>query len=225
MERIIRKKLDMATRARDFCRAHPSTAAKYAETLAKLEERLVRAQALADQELSGRNVSRASASTRVTLQRTILESPLKDIVRIAHAASDQPELAQLFRLPVPKTNRQNFLSRARVIATDAAAHKALFVANGMPENFLDDLNAALDAYEQAMIQVHNGTAAHVGARKDLRAVTAQVLAVVDQLDGMNRYRFKADPELLGSWASATNIAWPERNADAEKKKAGETKAA
>jgi hypothetical protein len=210
MDRTIRRKLDMATRARDFCRAHPSTSAHFTETLAKLEERLARAQTLANQERSGRNIVRASSGTRVNLQRTILESPLKDIVRIARAAADQAELSRLLRLPHPRANRQTFLTAARVIAADAAAHKDLFVTNGLPESFVEELTAALDAYELAMTQVHNGTIAHVGARKDLRAVTAEVLAVVNQLDGMNRFRFKADPEMLGGWESATNIAWPDR---------------
>ena len=219
MDRIISRKLDMAERARDFCRAHPSTAKNYADTLDKLEKGLARAKALTDQELSGHNAVRVTAGTQADLRRTLIESPLKDIVRIARKAVAKPEMGRLFRLPRRNVAREDFLSAARVIASDAVEYKEFFVANGMAESFLEELNAALDQYQQALEQQHEGRVAHVGARKDLKTVTAEVLALVGQLDGMNRYRFRKDSELLAGWESATNVAWPER------KPAKETKAA
>ncbi len=226
MERVIRRKLDMATRARDFCRANPGTAATFADVLGKLDEQLARAQSLAEQEVSGRNTERVSSGARVDLQQSLLESPLKDILRVASSATDQPELGRLFRLPRQKANRQAFITRARVIAADAAKYKALFVAHGLADTFVEDLNAALDSYAAAVTGVHSGTEAHTGARKELRVVAAEVLNLVHRLDAMNRIRFKAEPKQLAAWESACDIAWPVPQVKAEEKKAGgETRAA
>jgi len=49
----IRRKLDMAGRARDFCRTHPDQNPGYTAAVARLEERLARAEALAQQHLAG----------------------------------------------------------------------------------------------------------------------------------------------------------------------------
>lgn len=78
----------------------------------------------------------------------------------------------------------------------------------MPEGFLGELNAALDGYEQVLNQQHAGRAAHVGARAELEAVTAEIMLIVRQLDALNRFRFRRDAESLAGWKSARDVAWP-----------------
>ena len=78
----------------------------------------------------------------------------------------------------------------------------------MPEGFLDELNAALDRYEQSLNQQHAGRAAHVGARAELEAVTSDIMLIVRQLDALNRFRFRSDAESLAAWKSARDVAWP-----------------
>jgi hypothetical protein len=78
----------------------------------------------------------------------------------------------------------------------------------MPETFLDELGAALDKFEQALNEKHNGRAAHVGARAELEAVTSEIMLIVRQLDALNRFRFRSDAESLAAWKSARDVAWP-----------------
>lgn len=89
-----------------------------------------------------------------------------------------------------------------------AAHRDLLIRYGMPETFLDELGAALDRFEQSLNDKHNGRAAHVGARADLEAVTAEIMLIVRQLDALNRFRFRNDTESLAAWKSARDVAWP-----------------
>ena len=79
---------------------------------------------------------------------------------------------------------------------------------GMPENFIEELNAALDRYEQSLNQQHAGRAAHVGARAELEAVTADIMVIVRQIDALNRFHFRRDAESLAAWKSARDVAWP-----------------
>src|SRR2546422_860660 len=51
-------------------------------------------------------------------------------------------------------------------------------------------------------------ATNVGASADLQAVAAEVAEQVRVLDGLVRYRFGDDAELMGAWASARNVLGP-----------------
>jgi hypothetical protein len=45
----------------------------------------------------------------------------------------------------------------------------------------------------------------VGAVAELRAVSDEVMQLVDMLDGLNRYRFGGNAELTAAWKSARNV--------------------
>jgi hypothetical protein len=70
------------------------------------------------------------------------------------------------------------------------------------------LNTMLDHYEKALNQQHAGRAAHVGARAQLEAITADVMLIIRQVDALNRFRFRANAESLAAWKSARDVAWP-----------------
>ncbi len=105
-------------------------------------------------------------------------------------------------------SHQAFLTRSRVAAATGATHQELLTRYGMPEGFLDELNAALDRYEQVLNQQHAGRAAHVGARAELEAVTSEIMLIVGQIDALNRFHFRKDAESLAAWKSARDVAWP-----------------
>jgi hypothetical protein len=50
--------------------------------------------------------------------------------------------------------------------------------------------------------------AHIGARADLIAVARELVELAGVLDGINRFRFRNDPELLAAWESARNVVGP-----------------
>ncbi|CAN5822864.1 hypothetical protein BH24GEM1_BH24GEM1_25070 [soil metagenome] len=90
----------------------------------------------------------------------------------------------------------------------ALAHRELLQRYGIPDSFPDDLGLKLDGFETALNDKHAGQTAHLGANADLEAVTAEIMQLVRQLDALNRFRFRNDPESLGAWRSARNVAWP-----------------
>ncbi len=53
MRRLIRRKLAMVSRVRDFCRANPIDTSGYVEAMAQLEERVGRAEGLLTQQNTG----------------------------------------------------------------------------------------------------------------------------------------------------------------------------
>jgi hypothetical protein len=215
MRTQIRLKLGMATRARDFCRAHPDPNERYTATVGRLESQLTRAEAMATQQDAGQAAVHASTARRAELRRVLREQPLRHLARIADAASvSDPGLGARFKLPAGNISHQAFLVRARAMAAEAVTHRELFIGFGLPESFLDDLTAALNTYGQAVTDANAATSARVGARADLEAVTTDIMHLVQELDAMHRYRFRDNAELLAAWESARNVAWPTSNGTA-----------
>src|SRR6058998_2141793 len=98
----------------------------------------------------------------------------------------------------------------------------------MSGTLVDDLATALAEFAKTLEATRAGRRDHVGASADLQAVTAEIHEQVRLLDGLVRYRFGDNAELMGAWASARNVLGPFRSrngggADGEGK--GETPAA
>jgi len=90
----------------------------------------------------------------------------------------------------------------------ATAHKDVLVKRGMSEQLLDDLAKTLGEFEQTIEATRAAKREHIGASADLEAVAAEVAEQVKVLDGLVRYRFGDDAELMGAWVSARNVLGP-----------------
>jgi hypothetical protein len=51
-------------------------------------------------------------------------------------------------------------------------------------------------------------AGHIGAAADLQAIAGDVVQIVRLFDGLNRFRFAAEPDLLAAWTAASNVIGP-----------------
>jgi len=204
-----RRRLAMAIRVRDFSRAHTYANERYAAVVARLEDRVARAQALDTQQQGGRLLVRSMTVSKEELKHTIREQYLRHLAAIAVAVSaEEPELAARFPLPRRGANHQDFVTAARAMAAEAEVRRDLFTSYGLPESFLADLATALSAYDATVDEAHAGRGSHVGARAELDAVISELMQLARQLDAMNRYRFRSDREQLAAWASARDVAWP-----------------
>jgi len=95
--------------------------------------------------------------------------------------------------------------------TKATEQKDLLVSRGMSERLLDDLAAALTAFKQTLEATRAARREHVGASADLDAVFSEISQQVRLLDGLVRYRFGENAELMGAWASARSVGAPVRS--------------
>jgi hypothetical protein len=214
MDAEVRRTLDMAERVREFNRVHPSDDATFQSVAARLEERITRANALAEQQRAGQIDQTASNARRRDVRRSLHRGLLRLLSRVGEiAAKDQPELAQRFRLPGIHFANRAYITAAQAMVKEATASKDLFVKAGMPATLLDELAQMLALYEQATEKAVGGKRDHIGARADLDAVTAEILEVVGLLDGLNRHRFENEPEQLAAWDSVKRVIAPHRTVD------------
>jgi hypothetical protein len=195
----------MAGRVRDFSRAHPAADSSYAGVLARLEDRIARAEELARQQRGGQIAVHASTGHRKELRRAVHDQ-LRHLARVGDVVvKTQPELAKHFPLPPANASSQAYQTAARAMLEEAVARRDLLLEQGMASTLLDDLTAALKHYDEAVEQAQAGRREHVGAVADLAAVAAEIVELVGYFDGLNRYRFRGDAELHAAWASARNV--------------------
>ena len=206
MEAKSRRKLEMGTRALDFSRAHPDASPGYTAAVTRLEERLARANELAGQQRDGLLEVRAATARKFELRHSMRQAHLAHLAQVAKIAGREvPELAQKFVFKPRTTSYLAFRTAARGIAAEAESQKEVLVQHGLVEAVLESLVQALDQFDAATEQGAGGRQAHVGASAELKAVADEVVQIVNVMDGLNRYRFMNDAELLAAWESASNV--------------------
>jgi len=211
---VLRRRLEMAVRVRDFLLAHRAEGIQGAEAagLARLEELIARAEVLAGQQRAGVLARRGSTEQRAEVRRALQSQLLRYLSAVGRVAARQnTELGAQFRLPATRATNQAFLTLARGMLTKATEQKDLLVSRGMSEQLLGDLAAALTAFEQTLEATRAARREHVGASADLDAVFSEISQQVRLLDGLVRYRFGDNAELMGAWASARNVEGPFRS--------------
>ena len=206
MRTEIRRKLEMAARVREFILAHSSTESSYAPVLARLEERLKRAGAIAARQHDGLAAARAARAHREELRRVLHFQLIRYLVAVGDiVAKDRTELGERFRLPDGNATNSAFLTSVKSLIAMAEQQKELLVKEGMSESLLDDLNRLVAQFETAIEAANTGRRDHIGARADLEVITTELLEQIKVLDGITRYRFGMSPEMMAEWNAVRRV--------------------
>jgi hypothetical protein len=220
-----RRKIEMGKRALEWSRAHPDASPGYAAAVSRLEDRLNRADQLAEQQRVGILEVRRATVRKRELRRTMKQAHLDHLASVAEVASaEDPELAEKFVLPRRVNTYLAFRTAARGLAAEAESRKELLVKHGLSETVLQGLTQSLDEFDAVVEQGTQGRAAHVGASTELDTVANEVVQVVNVMDGLNRFRFGKDGELLAAWENVSNVLAPPRSAPAKPASDGGTSA-
>jgi hypothetical protein len=210
MNATLRRRLERAERVRDFLRAHRTEGAE-ATALTRLEELLERAEVLTAQQRAGVVAARGSIEQRAEVRRALQDKLLRCLAGVGRvAARENVELGAQFRLPRTRSTNLAFVTLAQGMLEKATEHKDLLAKQGLAESVLTDLAAALQEFEQTLAATRAARLEHIGASGDLRAVVTEITEQVQLLDGLVRYRFGDDAELMTAWRSAKNVLGPFR---------------
>jgi hypothetical protein len=206
MNTAVRRKLEMAARVREFIRSRSSTEPGYATALARFEESLTRAGAIAARQHEGRTAERAARAQRKELRRVLHFQLIRYLVAVGSLATkDRTELAERFKLPDSGGSNSVFLTTVKALLALAGTEKDLLVQQGMMPTLLDDLAGMVTKFETALEAIRTGRRDHIGARADLNVITAELVDQVKVLDGITRYRFGDDPEVMAEWKAVRRV--------------------
>jgi hypothetical protein len=205
----------MFVRVRGFCETHlhlflPTS--MFAQLFAQLNQVIAEVTAHATAQAAGKNASAQGTSRRAAAREALLED-LETISQTARAmAFRRPEISEKFRLPRGKINDQILLSTARSFGANASPVKDDFISFELPSNFLEDLQADINNFEQAVAEQNQAKETSVAANAALDPVIERGLDIVRQLDAIVRNKFRDDPAILAAWASASHVERsPRRN--------------
>ena len=215
MKAGVRKTIEMAGRARDFSRAHPSSDECYAGLLAGLEDGLDRA-SLADTKQRAATIAvHATTERRLAIRKALHEHLLRHLVLVGQDAEKEgPELKLRYRLPSINAPNLAYLNAARAMYAEALAERERFRRHGLADHLMDDLGAKLDEYDALVADANNGQGDRVWAVTALDAIGKELAHRVLMMDGHNRYRFREDAPVLAAWKSLKKIARPAHAAQA-----------
>ena len=209
MNAKLRRRLEMAERVRDFLRAHKTDAVGEGLGLAKLEELIQRAELLGAQQRAGVAVVRTASGQRRKLRHELQTKLLLYLRAVGEVAADEDaQLVDQFRLPPRNASDQALIEAARGMLGRATEHKDALLNHGMSPALVDALADAVGQFEQILANAREGRRGHVGASADLKAVAREIKAQIRVLDGLVRFRFGDQPELMAAWASARNVLGP-----------------
>ncbi len=155
-------------------------------------------------QLSTGGTNRASGTTRAAARKNLR----RDLVAISRTAKligkQVPGLADKFRLPLNNAD-QTLLLAANAFAADALPFRDLFLAHEMPVNFLDELNAARIAFDEAVRIQTTATMESAMVKRGIDKGISQGIETVRRLDVLVRNKYRADPATLAAWASASHL--------------------
>jgi len=196
----------MFVRVRDFGQAHGSDfgpASLAHQHFTNLGTVIGELDSHAAAESSGHGEARQGTETRAQA-RAALRDDLEAINRTARAmASEVPGIDDKFRVP-RNNNDQQLLNAARAFKADADPLKAQFIARELPADFIDDLQADIDALESAISSQASGVGNHVAAGAGIDDAIDRGVEIVRKLDAIVRNKYSNNPSALAEWTSASH---------------------
>lgn len=196
----------MAARVREFIRARSASEPGYPPVLARLEELITRADVIAGRQHQGVVAAQGARAHRRDLRDQLHRQLVHYLVALGtYAGKDQAELARQFRLPDGSANNAAFLTAVKALVAAAESQRDLLIKQGMAVASLDEINRLVTEFEAASEAARTARRDHIGARADLELITAQLMDEVNLLDGITRYRFGNDPEVMAEWKAARQV--------------------
>lgn len=175
---------------------------KGAASITRINELVEQIGALDASHETNRRTSKAGTSGKASA-RDALRTAISAYGRTARAIGlDDPEVRGKFRLPDNNLNNQTLVSTARAFLAAATPLKAQFIAYGMNEDFLENLEAKIDNFESHAEQQNTGKSARVADRAAISAALDELDAEVARFDAIMRNKFASDPATLAAWETA-----------------------
>ena len=208
MNKLILNTIDMGDRIVEFGKK-PSLALTVPITalFAQAETKTDELKTAAAEQSAGEHARRGGSAECKRLAREVRVS-MRDIAEIAKIlkSTDLSGAAELFRMP-RNVAYQKLVAAARGFATtaDTTAHKAAFIAKGLPATFVTDLTALIDTFETAVALRANGRNELVASTAGLRAKASALLEIAQELRAVMRVHLKGQPDLIESFRTAARV--------------------
>jgi hypothetical protein len=149
--------------------------------------------------------AKSQTAVQTVLRRDLVNHYMRPVATIAAAhLRDVPGFKAL-QLPSKGVKVAVVLQEATAMAEAARPYQQVFVENGRPENFADELLAAAAAVRGSIDARAKYIASRAGARGGLKATSSRAHLVLRLLDAQVKSALEDDPKALAAWNSAKRI--------------------
>lgn len=156
------------------------------------------------QSASATTAHRASINWRA-LRTVLLRDHMAPIARIAKVDLPQAPTIKALRLPAGRPTVERLAADAHGMAESARPYADVFIANGMPADFIDELNLAADAMVSALSDRSQSRGKRKGATTGLKTQLTEARKVVHVLDAFVKRAIPHDKALLSEWSSVKRV--------------------
>jgi hypothetical protein len=143
----------------------------------------------------------AKVSTRVqrALRTRLIRDHMSPIARIAQAELRSAKGIEALRMPKPRLGTEKLAAAAGGMGETAAQYAAVFIAGGLPADFIAQLNAAAGAMVATIDTRAQKQGNQTGATKGLKARLSEGRKCVRVLDALVQSALADDDALLANW--------------------------
>lgn len=196
-------------RIRSFVRALPAPdEPALAFATESLDRALARLRDVAKRQELGPIEIRSSFARQQDLMATLRDEHIRPLVAIARskiAPTDDVGVRGLFRTPKAKVRATALLQVCDGMLETLPPFAPMFIAEGMPDDFLDRFRAARDALDAS---IHERAAAWLmrsTATLELRECLRSCRAATNQLDARIRASYRRDEAILHTWREVKRV--------------------
>jgi hypothetical protein len=202
-----RKVIESFQRVQVFLGAHPPPgSASYAEPQDVLAEVLKNVGDHSTEQVSGLRLSQAAKRRQDVLMRTLRTHHLRPIAAIARATFAQsPGIEKALRMPSGNLGPLALLATAKSIRASVGLYQPVFIRNGRPADFLEQLDAAIVALDESAAGRVRSVGRHVNAKAGIRKELRRGRRAVDMIDTIVRVAFEGQDEVLAEWHVAKRV--------------------
>jgi hypothetical protein len=156
-------------------------------------------------QVEGRSGVLSAVAETVILKEELLVD-MRAINKIARAlpVADFAGVREQFRMP-RNGSYANLAATARAFVLNATPLSQVFIDRGRPATFLEDLTAAVTAFEAARTRRHEGRQGQVGSTAAMEIAGRKGVAYMRELDAILSPIYEPDPLVFAAWKTAIRI--------------------
>jgi hypothetical protein len=200
------RELDAGQRVRAYASTRPADFAVGSRAAAVLAI-LVAAITDTEQHAAKQTAATLDRQENTEQKRTAINTMLRmmrAINLIARSINEQfPGIADQFKMG--RGGDQDTINRARAFIVAATPISAEFIARGLPATFIADLQAAIDAVDQAEDRQSTARSTQATATAAIATALKQLRTAIRELDAIFNAKYHNDPATLAGWNAASHV--------------------
>jgi hypothetical protein len=188
-------------RVQDFLTQHPQLASvtDLGKQTQVLDDVLVRLGVMGQEQDANRRIERAETVRQRALRATLRNNHMFRICKVARLLRGTTGMDRALVMPIPRADNDALLDAARGMAQAATKQAATFVAQGLPEDFIEQLRTATSALAGALGDRVESHRRGIVARQSIDQQVQRGTKSVQMLDALVTPLLEGDADLLAAW--------------------------